>query len=209
VIVGIVQNFRQRTLDGSPQAEIYVPQTQFSSAGMFLAVRARSGKPGTLIPSVRAELRALDRNLPIAAMRTGEELLGATLSPRRFSLVLLSIFAATALALSVVGVYGVLSFAVSQRTKEIGIRIALGAARRDVLRLISWQGMVPVLLGLVLGLGAAIGATRVLTNTLFEIRPSDPGTLLGVALILLGAAVAAVWIPARRASRIDPLIALQ
>lgn len=107
------------------------------------------------------------------------------------------------------GVYGVLSFAVSQRTKEIGIRMALGAGRGDVLRLMVWQGMLPVLVGLAVGVCAAMGATTVLASTLFEIRPSDPATLVGVAVCMLGAAVAAVLIPARRAAGIDPLTALR
>ena len=125
-------------------------------------------------------MRSIDRNLPIASIRTGRDLIDETLSSRRLSLVLLSVFAAVALVLSVIGVYGVLSFTVSQQAREIGIRMALGAAARDVLGLMLWKGLWPVVVGLTLGLGAALGATRVLTTMLFEVRPSDPVTLLAV-----------------------------
>ena len=150
-IVGVVQNIRHRGLDGALDPEVYVPHPQSPLGGMFLAVRARSGDPARLAGAVRAEVRALDRNLPISSVRTSQDLLDDTLSRRRFSLVLLTIFASTALALSIVGVYGVLSFAIAQRTREIGIRMALGAASRDVLRLTLLQGMRPVLAGLAIG----------------------------------------------------------
>ncbi len=209
MIVGVVANIRQRTLLARPAPEIYAPHSQFPTGGMFLIVRSRADEPARLIAAVRGELRALDRDLPIASMKTADQLLGDTLSSRRFSLVLLSIFAGTALFLSSVGVYAVLSFTVSQRTKEIGIRLALGAAGRDVLRLMVRQGMLPVLLGALVGLGVALGSMRVLATMLFEIRPSDPVTLLGVTLVLLCAALVAVLIPARKAARVDPVIALQ
>jgi putative ABC transport system permease protein len=208
-IVGIVQDIRQRSLDRPPQAEVYVPHAQFPSGGMFLVVRAQTGEPEGLAAAVRAEVRALDRNLAMAATRTARQILDDTLSSRRFSLVLLSIFGATALVLSIVGVYGVVSLTVSQRTREIGIRKALGAARRDVFGLLVWHGMWPVAAGLVVGVSAAFAATRLLANMLFEVRPSDPVTLGGVVVLLLAAAFLAVLIPARRAARIDPLIALQ
>jgi ABC-type antimicrobial peptide transport system permease subunit len=176
---------------------------------MFLAVRARSGDPGRLAGAVRAEIRAFDRNLPISSVRTARDLLDETLSRRRFSLVLLSIFASTALALSIVGVYGVLSFAIAQRTREIGIRMALGAASRDVLRLTLVQGLRPVLAGLLIGIAGALAAARVLTGMLYEIRPTDPPTLAGVVVVLLGAALAATLVPAMRAAQVDPMVTLR
>ena len=176
---------------------------------MFLVVRARSDRPERLAASVRAAVRSLDRDLPIASVRTGTQLIDETLSSRRLSLVLLSVFAAIALVLSVIGVYGVLSFTVSQQTREIGIRMALGAAARDVLGLMLWKGLWPVVVGLALGIGAALGTTRVLAQMLFEVRPSDPLTLLGVVALLLVAAFLAVLVPARRAARVDPLIAVR
>jgi putative ABC transport system permease protein len=131
------------------------------------------------------------------------------LSSRRLSLVLLSAFGGVALILSVIGVYGLLSFAVSQQTREIGIRMALGAARRDVLVLMLGQGMWPVGVGLAIGLGAALAATNVLATALFEVRPSDPLTLCGVGVLLLVVAFVTVLVPARRAARVDPLIAVR
>jgi putative ABC transport system permease protein len=125
------------------------------------------------------------------------------------SLVLLSIFAAIALGLSIVGVYAVLSFTVSQQTSEIGIRMALGARASDVLRMMLWKGLLPVVFGLTIGMAMALASTRLLSQMLFDVRPSDPVTLIGAASLLLVAASAAVLLPARRAARLDPLIALR
>jgi len=158
---------------------------------------------------VRAAVRAIDRDVPIAAIRTGREILGETLSSRRLNLILLSLFAGIALALSAIGVYGVLSFTVSQQSREIGIRMALGAAARDVLGLMLWKGLWPVAAGVLMGLGAALAATRVLAAMLFEVRPWDPLTLAAVVALLVTAAIAAVLVPARRATRVDPLTAVR
>jgi putative ABC transport system permease protein len=208
-IVGVIPNLRQRALQTPAEPEIYVPHSQFPTGGMFLVVRSRSDRPERLAASVRAAIRSMDRDLPIASVRTGRDLIDETLSSRRLSLVLLSVFGAVALVLSVIGVYGVLSFTVSQQTKEIGIRMALGAAGRDVLGLILWKGLWPVVVGLTCGIGVALGTTRVLTKMLFEVRPSDPLTLLGVVALLLATAFVAVLVPARRAARVDPLIAVR
>ena len=208
-IVGVIPDLRQRALQIPSEPEIYAPHSQFPAGGMFLVVRARSDRPERLAASVRAAVRSIDRDLPIASVRTGADLVGDTLSDRRLSLVLLSVFAAVALVLAVIGVYGVLSFTVSQQTKEIGIRMAFGAAHRDVLALMLWKGLWPVAVGLTVGLGAALGTTRVLATMLFEVRPTDPLTLAGVAALLLTAAVVAVLAPARRAARVDPLIAVR
>jgi len=208
-IVGVIPDLRQRALQIPSEPEIYAPHSQFPAGGMFLVVRSRTDRPERLAASVRAAVRSVDRDLPIASVRTGAELVGETLSARRLSLVLLSVFAAVALALSAIGVYGVLSFTVSQQTREIGIRMALGAARRDVLALTVWKGLWPVAAGLAVGIGAALGTTRVLTTMLFEVQPSDPLTIAGVASLLLTAAFLAVLVPARRAARVDPLIALR
>ena len=208
-IVGVIPNLRQRALNIPEEPEIYVPHAQSPLGGMFLVVRARSDRPDRVAAAVRAVVRSSDRDLPIAGIRTGGELIDDTLSSRRLSLALLSIFAVVALVLSVIGVYGVLSFTVSQQTKEIGIRIALGASRRDVLALMLWNGLWPVVVGLVVGIGAALGTTHVLANALFDVRPSDPFTLFAVVGLLLTAAFAAVLVPARRAARVDPLLAVR
>ena len=208
-IVGVIPDVRQRALQKPAEPEIYVPHTQFPTGSMFLVVRSRGDRPEQLAGAVRAAVRAVDPNLPIAAIRTGREIRGETLSSRRLNLVLLSVFAGIALVLSVIGVYGVLSFAVSQQAREIGIRMALGAAARDVLGLMLWKGLWPVAAGGLAGLAAALGATRLLTTMLVDVRPSDPLTLAGVVALLVTAALAAVLVPARRAMRVDPLTAVR
>jgi len=204
-----VQDIRQRGLDRTPEPEIYVPHAQSPFGGMFLVARATGAYPERLMASVRAEIRAVDANLPIANVQTADELLNRTLSTRRFSMLLLSIFGAAALVLAIVGIYGVLAYAVEQRTTEIGIRMALGAGRSRVLGLMIWNGVWPALLGLAIGIAAAAGATRVLANTLFQIRPYDPVTYAAVVSLLLATAIAAAYFPARRAALVDPRTALQ
>jgi putative ABC transport system permease protein len=208
-IVGVVQNIRHRELASSPEPEIYVPHAQYPLGAMFVGIRARTGDPGRIAAAARASIRSLDRDLPIASVKTFRELLDASLSRRRFTLTLLALFAVTALGLSAVGICGVLSYTVAQQTREIGIRMALGAARRDVLRLAVRQGMVPVMAGLTGGVVASFAATRALTDMLFEIRPHDAITLATVAGLLLTVSLVATLIPARRAARVDPLSALR
>jgi putative ABC transport system permease protein len=186
-----------------------VPHAQTPLGGMFLVVRAKNSYPERLIAAVRAEIRRLDANVPIANVQTADELLNRTLSSRRFSMLLVSIFGAIALLLAVVGIYGVLAYAVAQRTTEIGIRMALGAARTHVLRLMIWQGLWPVVIGLVIGTVAAAAVTGVLASALFEIRPQDPITFTSAIVLLLITALIAAYLPARRASLVDPKTALQ
>jgi putative ABC transport system permease protein len=208
-IVGVIPNLRQRALHLPAEPEIYAPHAQFPAGGMFLVVRTKHDAPERAAAAVRAIIRALDRDVPIASMRTGAELVAITMSPRRQNLVLLSVFAALALILSVVGVYAVLSFTVSQQMSEIGIRMALGASASSVLAMMLRKGLLPVLIGLTIGIALALVATRALSQMLFDVRPSDPATITGVALLLLAAASVAVLIPARRATQVDPLIALR
>jgi predicted permease len=208
-IVGIIPNLRQRALHLSPEPEIYVPHAQFPTGGMFLVVRTNTERPERAATGLRAAVRSVNRDVPIASIRTGNELIGETMSSRKLNLVLLSVFAALALIVSVVGVYGVLSFTVSRQTTEIGIRMALGAARGDVLVLMIRKGLAPVVLGVACGLAIAFVSTGVLRAWLFGVGPSDPATLIGVVLVLLAASLAAVLGPARRAANVDPLVALK
>ncbi len=208
MIVGIVGDTRQRALHSNPGPEVYIPHTQFPAGQMFLVVRA-SGDEALVTRQLRTEIRSLDRDLPIASIRTAEDVLDETLSSRRFSLILMTLFAATALGLAAIGVFGVVSFAVSQRTKEIGIRMALGATASNVLRRAVSQGMLPVAVGMLLGLIAARALTGMLTAMLFGVDPADPLTLVGVVTALLVTALAAAWIPARKAARVDPIVALR
>ncbi len=208
MIVGVVGNTRQRELHSEPQPEVYVPHTQFPAGQMFLVVRAR-GDEALVVNRLRTELRALDSELPIAAIRTAEDVLDETLSSRRFSLIMLTLFATAALGLAIVGVFGVVAFGVSQRTREIGIRVALGATSSNVLRQAIWQGMLPVIVGMVAGLAAARSLTSMMASMLFGITPSDPITIAGVVVTLSIAGLIAAWIPARKAAKVDPMVALR
>lgn len=208
-IVGVVTDARQRGLDAPPLPQIYVPHAQQPLGAMFLVIRAVSDQPERLIPDVRARIRAIDPNLPIASIRTADELLGNTLSSRRFNMLLLALFSASALLLSIIGIYGVLSFAVAQRRMEIGIRIALGAPRARVMMLMLWHGLWPVVTGLAIGTAAALAATTVIEGMLFEVGARDPLTLAASAALLLVFALFAAWVPAHRAARVDPKVALQ
>jgi putative ABC transport system permease protein len=159
--------------------------------------------------SVRAAIRSIDKDLPVFRVTDMEEMVANSLSQRRLSTVLLAIFAFVAIALSTIGLYGLMSYSVTQRTHEIGIRIAIGAARGDVMRMVIGQGMLLVGLGLVAGLTGAFALTRLMTTLLFGVSATDPRIFAIVSAVLVVAATAAAWIPARRAVRIDPIIALR
>jgi putative ABC transport system permease protein len=158
---------------------------------------------------VRKEVQAMDANAPVFAVRTVEEYLSRSVASTRFNMTLLAAFAAVALVMTAVGLYGVIAFSVSQSTREIGIRVALGAQGRDALRLVMGQGMMLTLMGIVLGLAAAYGLTRVMAALLFGVGATDPVTFAGVALLLGLVAALACYVPARRATKVDPIIALR
>jgi putative ABC transport system permease protein len=157
----------------------------------------------------RHAISAVDSELPVFDVATMQELVYQSMAEPRFNTVLLGIFAVLAFVLATVGIYGVMSYSVTQRTHEIGVRMALGAERVDVLRLVVGQGMRLALMGVVIGLGAALGLTRFLASFLFGIQPTDPMTFLAVSLLLAGVALAASYIPARRATKVDPMVALR
>jgi putative ABC transport system permease protein len=171
-------------------------------------VRTASDPPA-LAEAVRREVRALEKAAPISSVRTAEQLLVRTVARQRFNLLLLGLFAAVALALAAVGIYGILANAVRVRTHEIGIRLALGARPSAVFRLVVGQGMVLATIGVVIGMGVAFVLTRYLESLLYEVKPTDPLTFGGVAVLLLGVALLACYVPARRATRVDPLVALR
>ena len=207
-IVGTIADVRYVTMDATPGPDVFIPFAQSPRNNMVLYLRT-SSDPRALADAVRAEVRALDRNLPVYDLKTMTERISDATSGARFSAILLGIFAAIALVLSAIGIYGVMSYAVSQRTHEIGIRIALGAEARDVLALVVRRGLALTAAGLVLGVAAALASTRVLTTLLFEVRPSDPPTYVVIAGILGLVAFMASYLPARRATRVDPLVALR
>jgi putative ABC transport system permease protein len=160
--------------------------------------------PRTVLPAIRSQVRELDADQPIYAIRTAEEILAGGTAPRRIAAVVLAIFAGFALLLAAVGIYAVVSFSVGARTREIGLRMALGAARADVLRLMVRQAMTPVIVGGFVGMGASVFLGRALQDLLFEVGGNDPLTLGTVALLLTAVAVCASYLPSRRASRLDP-----
>ena len=175
---------------------------------MSLVVKTAQ-EPAALASAVRAEIRRMDPNLPIPAIRTMREILSQTVAERRFQMTLTLLFALAALGLGVIGIYGVVSYSVACRTRDIGLRMALGAARGDVMRWVFAIGFRPVLAGLAAGLFAAILIGQALRGLLYGIRPTDPVALTLVALVLLVAAALACYLPARRAARLDPMIALR
>ncbi|MCI0404212.1 MAG: ABC transporter permease [Acidobacteria bacterium] len=214
-IVGVVGDVTQFGLDASPTYDLYLPMNQvhpdlfaWLRINQFWILRT-SGDPLALTEAFRRELKKVDPDVPASNIRSMEQYMSSSLAPRRFSLLLIVAFAGVALLLAFMGVYGVVSYSVSQRTREIGLRMAIGARREDILRLILGQGVRLALTGLGAGLVAALAATRLLAGLLFAVSPTDPGTFLGVALLLAAAALLACWVPARRATKVDPMVALR
>jgi putative ABC transport system permease protein len=207
-IIGVVADVRNRSLSTEPKPAYYVPQTQTPFDQMTVVVKTASD-PHSVISAVTKEVAALDRDLPVFSVKTMDEYLASSVASPRFNTTLLSIFAAVALALTIVGLYGVMSYSVAQRTNEIGIRMALGAQTRDVLSLIVRQGFTLVLLGLAIGLAGAFALTRLIATLLFGVTTKDPLTFAAVAALLAFVALLACYIPARRAARVDPMEALR
>jgi predicted permease len=206
-VVGVVTDVKLMGLEQEAPLHVYLPLAQRNSSSVGLVVRTE-GEPLTLAKTVEQTIRSLDKDLPLTS-RSMDEVLGNAMARQRLTLTLLAILALLALLLAGIGIYGVLSYAVTQRRQEIGIRLALGATARDVLQLALTQGMKLALLGIVLGVAVAIAATRWLQGLLYGVAPTDPLTFVGAALLLLLVALLACWIPARRAARIDPLTALR
>ena len=208
-IVGVVGDVRHTSLDAKPGPHIYLPESQAGLQILTVAVRSVGTEPSALLQMVRREVAAVDPDVPIADIRTMEEMVASSIAPWRFTMVLLSVFAGVALLLASVGIYGVLAYAVTQRRREIGIRMSLGAQRRDVLQLFLSQGMTVTLLGIVIGLGGAWGATRIMRSLLYSVSPTDPRVFLGVPLLFAAVALLASFFPARRAAQVNPVIALR
>jgi putative ABC transport system permease protein len=207
-IVGVVADVKQYGLDRKDPMQIYLPEAQYPTQFMSLVVHT-ADEPKTMIATVRSEVHELDKDQAVYNISTMEQLVGDSISLRRFSMVLLMIFAGVALLLAGVGIYGVISYTVTQRTHEIGVRMALGASRRDIIRLIVGQGMVMTLGGIGIGLVATFALTRLMASLLFGVSPTDPLTFATVAAVLAGVALGACFVPARRATRVDPMVALR
>ena len=211
-IVGVVRDVRANALEVKPTPGYYLAHSQLPTYWEEMKVVVRGGNAGQSLPSealLRREMAAIDPALPMANYRTIEELISKAVAGPRFGSLLLGMFAGTALLLTMVGLYGVVAYTVSRRIRELGIRLVLGAQRGEVLRLVLSEGMRPVLVGLGLGLAMALALGRFLASLLFEIQPTDPITLVMASVVLLAVTVLACWLPARRASRIDPLVALR
>lgn len=210
-IIGVTSDVKQFGLERETAPEMYVPFDQFVINVMPLIIRVKPGwgDPAQISNAVRAQVQAVDPTVAVAAIVPMPRLLADSLAPRRFTLLLLGAFAGLALLLAAGGIYGVMAYAVSQRTREIGVRMALGARGADVWRLIVGQGLKVVALGVVVGLVAAIALARAMSSLLFGITATDPLTYLGVALLLVLVALLACFVPARRAAKVDPMIALR
>jgi ABC-type antimicrobial peptide transport system permease subunit len=193
-----------------PEGQISDPLTKLANSVIPLSWAIRTANdPSALSAAVQREIMAVDSQLAVSRIRTMDQVVSESTARQNFNMLLLSIFAGLALLLAAIGIYGLMSYTVEQRTQEIGIRMALGAGRGDMVNLIVRQGMLLAVVGLVVGLGAAFGLTRLLAGLLFGVKTTDPATYLVVALVLIAVAMFACYVPARRATKIDPLIALR
>jgi putative ABC transport system permease protein len=208
-IVGVVKDVRQFELDAEPKPQMYLSYKQADYFEPNDLVVSTNVEPLSLAAAVRKTVWEVDKDQPVSDIRTMEDILSESIARQRFSMLLLGIFAALALVLAAVGIYGVMSYSVAQRTREIGLRMALGAKASDVLKLVVGQGLKLVLIGVVFGLAAAFILTRVMSSLLFGVTATDPTTFIIISLVLISVAVLASYIPARRATKVDPMIALR
>jgi putative ABC transport system permease protein len=207
-IVGIVADIRNWGLDSVPALEFYLSYLQSPPPFLGLAVRT-NGDPRRLISDVRRAVWAVDPDQPLYNVRTMEQALTDSISKQRFSMLMLAMFAGVAFILAIVGVYGVMSYSVAQRTHEIGVRIALGAPRKSILSMVIRRGLLLSIVGVGIGVIAALMLSRFLSSLLFEVRTTDAATYVGASLFLMMVALLACYVPARRATKVDPLVALR
>jgi putative ABC transport system permease protein len=208
-IIGVVGNVRHVGLDEDPHSEIYQLLGQAQWPSMFVAMRSATSDPTSLTSAAQNAVWSVNKDVPLASVRTMQDLIANSVQRRKFSMFLLSIFAAVAMLLAAIGLYGVMSYSVVQRTHEIGIRMALGASRPDVLALVVKQGMTLALMGIAAGAMLSLGMTRLIAGMLFGITATDPLTFAGVAALLGTVAFLANYLPARRGSNVDPMVALR
>ena len=199
---------KQDSLDSNPRIAFYLAHTQFPSRALTVAFRGRTD-PAAMLSAIKSELRILDPDLPMYYVRTMEQRVNESLARQRFSMMLLGVFASVALVLATIGIYGVMAYLVNQGTRELGIRIALGASPGNILRLVVRQGMVLAFSGVAIGLVAAFLLVRLMRSMLFGVEVTDPITFTGISLLLAIIALLACYIPAQRAARIDPMISLR
>ena len=208
VVIGVVADIHGASLASAPEPTMYLPYAQRPKVDMYFVIRTRQS-PTAAVPEIRSAMHDVDRNLPLAQLRTMDQVLSGSLSDWRFRTILLALFGGLAVFIAAIGIYGVISYSVAQRTHEMGVRMALGAARRDVMKLVVGQGLRLALAGIAIGLIGALALTRFLTSLLFGVKPTDPLTFAGVCLILTVVAALASYVPARRATKVDPMVALR
>lgn len=216
-MVGVVRNTKQRGWAATPDSEMYLPLLQNGdyraskeshSSSLTLVVRA-TGDAGSLASAVERAVWALDKNVTVSEVQTMQQVVTEATAQPRFYVVLLGVFATVALTLTGAGIYGVINYSVSCRTHEIGIRMALGAQRNEVLRLVIAQGMMPALSGAAIGIAGCFALTRMMSSLLYGVGPQDPVTITGVLILLIAVALGASYLPARRAAKADPIVALR
>jgi putative ABC transport system permease protein len=207
-IIGVVADMRRTGYDNPVRYETFLPYMQRTTGALTLVVRT-AGDPLAAVTAVRGAVRALDRDQPVFEVLTMDQLLANMVAQRRFSMTLLGTFAGLALVLGLVGVYGVTAYLVAQRTREVGLRIALGARPGQLVRMVVGQGMAVAGVGMAIGLAGAIAVARLMAGLLYEVSPLDVATLASVLVLLALATLVANWLPARRAARIEPLVALR
>jgi predicted permease len=207
-VVGVVGRVKQYTLDSDSRIALYLPQTQYPTRAMNVVLRS-AADPAALAPAVKQQIHELDSDLPLYNVRTMNQRLDESLAQRRFAMLLLTLFAGVALALAVIGTYGVMSYLVNQGTREIGIRIAMGATHRAIERLIVWKGLALALCGVAIGTTGAFAVSRLMRSLLFGVTPFDPITFVAISLLLTLVTLLASYIPARRVAQIDPIVALR
>jgi putative ABC transport system permease protein len=207
-VIGVTSDGKYATLGEEATPFIYLNLAQNSVLSPTLVIRTQ-GDPLNSLSAARSEVAALDKNLPLYDVKTMRQHLGLALLPARLAGGVLGVFGLVALTLAAAGVYGVMAYSVAQRTREIGIRMALGANASDVLRLVARQGMAPALIGMAIGLTAALALTQLLKSLLFGVSATDPLTFVAITLLLAIVALLACWIPARRAAKVDPMVALR
>jgi putative ABC transport system permease protein len=207
-IVGIVSGIKHSSLESDPKPAMYRPLMQSSWEELTLTVQSKL-PPEKLTAAIREQVATVDKDQPVANVQTMESLFAKAVAPQRFQMILVALFASLALVLAMVGIYGVMAYSVTQRTHEIGIRMALGARRLDVLKLVMAQGLVEGLVGIAIGLAGAFALTRLLSSLLYGVSATDPLIFTGISLLLGLVALLACYLPARRATAVDPMTALR
>jgi putative ABC transport system permease protein len=207
-VMGVVSDVRQNGIDRDPPMQVYIPLQQEPMRSLIVVART-AGDPLAMASMIEERIHSIDKDLPVFNVRTMDQLLDESIAQQQMAMALLGSFALLALMLAAMGIYGVMSYAVTQRTHEIGVRMAMGAQPSDVLRLVVGQGLTLALIGVAVGISAALAMTRLMASMLFGVSSTDPLTFISISLLLIAVAALACYVPARRAARVDPMVALR